>query len=638
MEGDLVDCGTGRGGTSIFLAAYLAGHELFGRRAVGRRPVRRRRRARRGRAGVVRARPEHRAGRASSASACSTTGSASSRARPARLWRRRRSTTSRCCGSTARSRRRCPRSSDAVYDKVRPGGFVIIDDYGSEACARGGRGVPLRARHRTASSSGSTGAPPTGARPRARRPRPIAPPASRRHARPVAVGSGRLPQHAARGRADVALALALLPARHRGPRLRGHRDRERLDPPTAGSARTSSGASARSSTTSTSASESSPSPANALNRGLELARGRAVAVMIDGAHVLTPGVLHFGMLGLSTYAPAVVSTQQWYVGPGEQNEAVSKGYDEGLRGPALRARSSGPSTATSSSTSGTSSVAATGSTGSGRATASSCRARCSTRSERWTTTSTLPGGGFANLDFFERMTTSPRIKLVTILGEGSFHQVHGGTTTNAPESTERQDLLESYGDQYAEIRGRVFKSPAKVVHYVGALPDSARRTKARRMGAPVYFKLAHVEGTDGRPADPIPVPDELRTSFIDAFWRSKEWQQTPWLGRWTGQAAHRPDGLSGAHRARAAGLDHRDRHRRRRARLLPGHDLRPARPWPRARRSTTTRCRSSSSIRRIEYRARATRPTRRPRPRCASWSGSNRACAADSRSRQDVAI
>jgi cephalosporin hydroxylase len=144
-----------------------------------------------------------------------------------------------------------------------------------------------------------------------------------------------------------------------------------------------------------------------------------------------------------------------------------------------------------------------------------------------------PGGGFANLDFFERMTTSPRINLVTVLGEGSFHQVHGGTTTNSPESAERKNMLESYGEQYAEIRGNVFKSPAKVVHYVGALPDAARRTKARRMGAPIYFKLAHVEGTDGRPVDPIPVPDEQRMSFIDAFWRSKEWQQTPWLGRWT---------------------------------------------------------------------------------------------------------
>ena len=52
--------------------------------------------------------------------------------------------------------------------------------------------------------------------------------------------------------------------------------------------------------------------------------------MIDGAHVLTPGVLRFGMAGLRTYEPAVVSTQQWYVGPGDQGDAVADGYDQGV--------------------------------------------------------------------------------------------------------------------------------------------------------------------------------------------------------------------------------------------------------------------------------------------------------------------
>ena len=33
------------------------------------------------------------------------------------------------------------------------------------------------------------------------------------------------------------------------------------------------------------------------------------------------------------------------------------------------------------------------------------------------------------------------------------------------------------------------------------------------------------------------MPEDLRTDFIDAYWRSKEWQQTPWLGRWTGRPA-----------------------------------------------------------------------------------------------------
>ena len=50
--------------------------------------------------------------------------------------------------------------------------------------------------------------------------------------------------------------------------------------------------------------------------------------MIDGAHVLTPGVLRFGMAGLATYEPAIVATQQWYVGPGQQGDAMGDGYDQ----------------------------------------------------------------------------------------------------------------------------------------------------------------------------------------------------------------------------------------------------------------------------------------------------------------------
>ena len=66
------------------------------------------------------------------------------------------------------------------------------------------------------------------------------------------------------------------------------------------------------------------------------------------------------------------------------------------------------------------------------------------------------------------------------------------------------DVIDSYREQYAEIRGSVFKSPAKIVHYIGALPDAARRTKARRMGAPVYFKLAHVDGHRWAAGEPDP--------------------------------------------------------------------------------------------------------------------------------------
>ena len=93
----------------------------------------------------------------------------------------------------------------------------------------------------------------------------------------------------------------------------------------------------------------------------------------------------------------------------------------------------------------------------------------------------------------------------------------------------------------------MFKSPARRSHYVGTLPEAARRTKARRMGAPIYFKLAHVEGPTGSPGGTDAGARGARTEFVDAFWRSKEWQQTPWLGAGR-QAADRPVRVPGAHR------------------------------------------------------------------------------------------
>jgi cephalosporin hydroxylase len=281
--------------------------------------------------------------------------------------------------------------------------------------------------------------------------------------------------------------------------------------------------------------ESQPSPAPALNRGVGLTEGRAVALMIDGAHVLTPGVLRFGMLGLASYAPAVVTTQQWYVGPGEQNEAVAKGYDKQFED-RLFDQIAWPTNGYK--------LFDIGHFIGGRdwfdnQWESNCifvprqlLEQAGGMDESFST----PGGGFVNLDFFERMANSPGVNVATILGEGSFHQVHGGTTTNVGARAERSGLLDSYHDTYAELRGRRFVTPNKQIHYVGTLPEAARRTRPRRMGAPVYFKQAHVEGTDGRPAEGVPIPDDLRTEFIDAFWRSKEWHQTTWLGKWMAKA------------------------------------------------------------------------------------------------------
>jgi len=68
---------------------------------------------------------------------------------------------------------------------------------------------------------------------------------------------------------------------------------------------------------------------------------------------------------------------------------------------------------------------------------------------------------------------------VTILGEGSFHQLHGGTTTNLSGSAPRHDTLSSYSDHFKELRGRDFMGHRKRLHYVGSMFDEAARTRFR---------------------------------------------------------------------------------------------------------------------------------------------------------------
>ena len=109
----------------------------------------------------------------------------------------------------------------------------------------------------------------------------------------------------------------------------------------------------------------------------------------------------------------------------------------------------------------------------------------------WTRASRSPGGGFVNLDFFERMVGTPGVNLVTMLGEGSFHQVHGGTTTNVAEPDE---LVRAYEDQYEELRGRAVLRAAAARRTTSA----ACRRAARRIQAAAHAQLPALPGRPRR--------------------------------------------------------------------------------------------------------------------------------------------
>ena len=66
----------------------------------------------------------------------------------------------------------------------------------------------------------------------------------------------------------------------------------------------------------------------------------------------------------------------------------------------------------------------------------------------------LPGGGLVNHDLYRRACALPSIELVVLLGEGTFHQYHGGAATSRRHSWD-----EMHAD-YEAIRGEPHRPPA----------------------------------------------------------------------------------------------------------------------------------------------------------------------------------
>jgi cephalosporin hydroxylase/GT2 family glycosyltransferase len=271
-----------------------------------------------------------------------------------------------------------------------------------------------------------------------------------------------------------------------------------------------------------------PSPTGALNAGVALARGENIALMIDGAHVLTPGVLHHAMLALTAYEPAVVAVQQWYVGPGQQPEMSRAAYDQGVEdklfdriewpGDGYRLFEIGHFIGERDWFDGL--------------VESNCVVaprklleQVGVFDERFS----MPGAGYANLDLFERIALAPGVTVASVLGEGTFHQFHGGTTTNVVDPVEHRDRVMSYDRHFTELRNRPLLRLDRAIKYVGALePNAAKRTRARRAFrslGPLRDPVLH-----GADAPSVPVPDELRLAAIDAVWDQQAWKETRWLG------------------------------------------------------------------------------------------------------------
>lgn len=218
--------------------------------------------------------------------------------------------------------------------------------------------------------------------------------------------------------------------------------------------------------------ETQRSPVNAVNFGASKARGTHLAIAIDGARMLTPGVVRSALEIFCLNPEAAVSVTGYHIGEKLQQKAVNEGYNEQVEAEFLK-KINWPEDGYRLFDIGV--------------LAGSCMAGfflpnsesnfiCMSIS-KWKQLGGMDsrfndfGGGNANLDIYKRLLESPNTPFYLLYAEGSFHQFHGGVTTNTL-AEERAATYAMLDKQDQEIRGDN-RAPPTVVPILYGRPHRA---------------------------------------------------------------------------------------------------------------------------------------------------------------------
>ncbi len=215
----------------------------------------------------------------------------------------------------------------------------------------------------------------------------------------------------------------------------------------------------------------SRSPAGALNFGASKARGRNLLLLIDGARILSPGILSQTLTAHRLYEQPVVAALAWHLGPDNQARSVHNGYCQDVEDQLLSTvdwQQDGYQLFTISSLAGACSMSWF---------FPILESNCISMSREqfdalggYFEDFVTDGGGFVNLDFYKRAVSDSRRPLVMLLGEGTFHQFHGGAATNRKDDAP----IQAFREEYERLRGKPFSAPERQPVFLGGMPDVAK--------------------------------------------------------------------------------------------------------------------------------------------------------------------
>lgn len=231
----------------------------------------------------------------------------------------------------------------------------------------------------------------------------------------------------------------------------------------------------------------SVSPVPAINQALDQARGDLVGVCIDGARMASPGLLGLACAAARTHPRPVIGTLSFHLGPDVQGRSILAGYDQRVEDELLAGcgweqdgyRLFDVAVFASSSAEGWFVVPAETNA-------------LFMRKPQWQALGGFdegfrsPGGGLANLDTWARACELPGAQVLQLLGEATFHQVHGGVATNSAVSR-----WDEFHDEFVQLRGRPYQRPTVQPQFLGGLATAPEATLHHSMQRYAALRTPH---------------------------------------------------------------------------------------------------------------------------------------------------
>ncbi len=225
-----------------------------------------------------------------------------------------------------------------------------------------------------------------------------------------------------------------------------------------------------------------PAPARAANQGIEMADSEFVGLLIDGARMASPGLLARALQARRLAARPIIAALGWHLGATRHINAAASGYDQAVEDRMLEEldwEQDGYRLFSVSTLADSSSRGWFGPMGESNALfmPKSMWQELGGLDEQFV----LPGGGLSNHDLFRRACELDGAELIVLLGEGTFHQIHGGIATSGRIGWDEMHA------EYVALRGRPYAPPANDRLYVGYVPEAALTHMEHSVG----WALAH---------------------------------------------------------------------------------------------------------------------------------------------------